>query len=136
MSTMSSHLIFFDGECVFCNRMVRFLLQKDRAGHFLFAPLQGVTAKEFFTTPPSLDTLILVEHFKTAKQKQLRFGKAALRICWYLPGGWKLLGLLSFLPSFLADPIYRLIARNRHFFGGKVESVESGVLSSSGRLLP
>ena len=36
--------MFYDGVCALCNRTVTFLLERDRAGVFRFAPLQGELA--------------------------------------------------------------------------------------------
>ncbi|MBS0621541.1 MAG: DUF393 domain-containing protein [Verrucomicrobia bacterium] len=97
---MRRHVIYFDGECSLCNRTVCFLQRQDKKHLFRYEPLgeQG-------------ETLIFLEEGK----KPLRYGKGALRIFWHLGGLWRLLGIFSFLPAFIVDPIYRLIARNRHF---------------------
>ncbi len=116
---MPDFVIFFDGECPLCNRAVRFLASRDKKEKFAYAPLQGETAKKTFGQPPALDTLVLVEG-----NRPLYYGKGALRICWYLGGAWRLLGALSFLPTLLADGIYRLIAKNRHLFGKTVPELK------------
>ena len=33
-------LILFDGECMFCNKTIQFILKNDKKEHFLFAALQ------------------------------------------------------------------------------------------------
>ena len=45
--------IFFDGVCAMCNTFVNLALRIDRKQLFLFAPLQGTTAKELL--PPLSD---------------------------------------------------------------------------------
>lgn len=40
-------VLFFDGECGLCNRVVRWLLASDRRGTLRFAPLQGPTAQAY-----------------------------------------------------------------------------------------
>ena len=37
-------ILFYDGYCGFCNRMVLFVLERDKSLHFKFAPLKGKTA--------------------------------------------------------------------------------------------
>lgn len=127
------HLIFYDGHCSLCRRAVINLLKADKKKKLLFAPLQGSTAKTLFKKVPELTSLILMENFGSSKQQELHYGKAALRICWHLGGLWSLLGLLSFLPTFLVDILYRFIARRRHFFGGRRGEI---VLPHDRRLLP
>ena len=39
----ASDIIFYDGECGLCHRVVRFVLSEDRAHAFRFAPLQSET---------------------------------------------------------------------------------------------
>lgn len=131
-----AYLVLFDGECALCNRAVRALIQADRNQLFLFAPLQGETASKLVAPPIPLDTLILVEGFHSHQPRLLRYGKGALRICWHLPGWYKGIGLLSFLPAWAIDPLYRLVARNRHLLiAGSASSVPLEELSK-GRLLP
>ena len=36
-----SAIILFDGVCNFCNSSVNFIIERDRAGYFKFAPLQS-----------------------------------------------------------------------------------------------
>jgi len=111
------HVIFYDGECPLCNRVVRFLLRVDRKKQFCFAPLNGRTAENKLAglrlKDPELDTLVLLQNFNTGHEKLLIEGRAALRIFWLLGGKYSLLGILSFLPSFFADYIYRITARHR-----------------------
>lgn len=127
-----AHLILFDGECALCNQSVRYLLGADAKESLLFAPLQGETAQSILKEPIELDTLIFVEGFQTQKQRLWRYGKGALRICWHLGKWYRVLGLLSFLPHWVVDPLYRIIARNRHFLFKKGGAVPL----ESRRLLP
>lgn len=112
------HLVFYDGQCGFCDRTVRFLLDVDDKQQFIFAPLQGSTAAPFIQDlPPALknaDSLILVENYQSDHPQVYILSKAVFRICWLLGGAWTLLGWLCFLPSFLFDWGYRLVAQNRH----------------------
>lgn len=116
---MNKHLVFYDGDCGLCDHVVQFLLKHDKEQKFLFAPLQGITAANSLQELPpkykTLDTLILLENYATPQQKSYVLGRGAFRILWLLGGTWKLIGWISFLPSFLYDWGYRLIARNRRY---------------------
>jgi predicted DCC family thiol-disulfide oxidoreductase YuxK len=110
-----THLLFYDGECGLCDQMAQFVLDHDKHNRFLFAPLQGETAKEHL--PPgyrTLDSLSLIQDYGSPGERFYRESKGGLRIFWLLGGWWKLIGWLSFLPSFTFDWLYRLIARNRN----------------------
>lgn len=138
-SNMNKHLVFYDGHCGFCDRVVTFLLKQDREGKFLFAPLQGTTAEKLLKDMPAevkqADSLILVENFQSPNEKIYIFGKGAFRIAWLLGGAWSLIGWISFLPSFLYDWGYRLVARNRSLLSGSKECRIPDP-SQKGRFLP
>lgn len=86
------HLVFYDGECGLCDHVVQFLLWADRKGVFVFAPLQGETAREVLKGLPEesrgADSLVLVENYKSENAQFYLFGKGALRIAWLLGGLW------------------------------------------------
>lgn len=112
------HLLFYDGECGFCDHAVQFVFKRDTRIQFQFAPLQGETAARMLKDLPAqykgLDSLILIENYGTPQAKTYVLGQGAFRILWLLGGPWKLLGSLSYLPPFLYNWGYRLIASNRH----------------------
>lgn len=112
------HLVFYDGECGLCDQIVQILLKIDRAQILAFAPLQGSTAELYLKELPAqyknLDSLIFIENYESQTPQTYVQGKAVLRILWLIGGFWKLLGALFFLPAFLYDWMYRLIAKHRH----------------------
>lgn len=114
------HVVFYDGACGLCDFIVQRLIKADKKEIFLFAPLQGKTAAAKLKLLPqsvtSKDSLILVENFNQPNESVLIYGKAALRILWLLGGIFSLPGMLSFLPGFLFDWAYRLVAKNRARF--------------------
>lgn len=114
---MMAHIVFFDGECGLCDRSVRLLLKIDKHKQLLFAPLQGRTAQTdlvpIYPEAMKMDSLVLMDDDHGKKNVYLR-GKGALRILWHIGGWWKLLGIFSFLPTLIADFVYRIVAKNRH----------------------
>lgn len=113
-----SNLVFYDGECGLCDRTVQWLLKRDKEKIFLFAPLQGETAKNLLKDlspeEKSVDSLILIEDYQHAPKIHL-MAKAVFRILWLLGGGWSFLGSYFWMPKSLIDPFYRLVAKNRHW---------------------
>ncbi|HMU46750.1 MAG TPA: thiol-disulfide oxidoreductase DCC family protein [Chitinophagaceae bacterium] len=113
-------LVLFDGVCNFCNYWVNFAIKRDKKGKLMFSPLQGKTAKEKLThfnfNQKTLSSVILVDKGKIFTQSS-----AAIRICRYLDGGWKLLYGLIVIPKFIRDFFYNIIARNRYKWFGKKE---------------
>lgn len=114
-------IILFDGFCNFCNYWVNFAIKRDRNEKLKFTPLQGETAKQLLPqyniNPTSLSSVIFIDKGKAFTQSS-----AAIRICLYLNGGWKLFYGLMIIPKFIRDPIYNIIARNRYKWFGKKES--------------
>ena len=119
MNTKFNHLVFYDGECGLCDRIVQGLIKTDKNEQFAFAPLKGVTAELYLRELPAdfkgIDSLVLVEDYKINPKNYIQ-SRAAFRICWLLGGVWVLIGWLSFLPSFFFDWAYRIVARNRQRF--------------------
>src|SRR5262249_40586965 len=56
-------VIFFDGVCGLCDRWVSFVLARDRRNEFLFATLQGETARERLqiAADQPLNSVVLVD---------------------------------------------------------------------------
>ena len=42
------NIVFYDGECGFCNRTVQFILKHERNQQILFSSLQSDFSKDFF----------------------------------------------------------------------------------------
>ena len=118
MQDQLQRVIFFDGVCGLCNAWVDFILKRDRAGIFSFAPLQGNYAKEM--EPEASKNLNTMIYFVSG-QRYYRTG-AILRILRDLGGIWYLVWVFWFVPFFIRDFLYGLIARNRYRIFGKKEN--------------
>ncbi len=116
---MPKHLVFYDGECGFCDRVVQILLKVDKERIFAFAPLQGATAEELLKDMApedrSADSMVLVENYQDASARQYHIrSMAVFRTCWLLGGFWKSVGWKFYLPPWMFDWFYNIVARNRH----------------------
>jgi len=113
----NNNIIFFDGICALCNKFVQFVIRHDPEGCFKFAALQSDIAKrllgESFTTP--MKTVVLFQSGKIYKRST-----AALRICAQLSGGWQLLYIFHFIPGFIRDAVYDIIAKSRYRWFGRI----------------
>lgn len=113
-------VVLFDGVCNLCNGTVRFAARRDPAGKLRYANLQsdyGRSALIRINYPPdALDTFILLdgENFYT-------HSTAALRLAIHLRFPWPLVALLLGVPRPLRDAVYRLIARNRYRWFGRLD---------------
>jgi predicted DCC family thiol-disulfide oxidoreductase YuxK len=111
-------VVLFDGVCNFCNSTVKFIVDRDPAGYFQFAPLQSETARRILADfePPSgfLDSIILVEDGNCYGRSS-----AALRILRRLGGPWAFAYPLLLVPRPIRDAAYDWFARRRYRWFGK-----------------
>ncbi len=120
-------VVFYDGVCGLCNRLVQFVLKRDRMDRFRFAALQGVFASDVLPrhgkNPADLNTLYLLLDPGEVSERVLERGRAVLRIFSHLGGPWKATGaVFGILPTWLLDAVYGLVAKNRYRLFGKRES--------------
>lgn len=120
MIPQNKSLILFDGVCNFCNASVNFIIDRDLNDHFRMASLQsefGQSVLREFSKPLSdFDTLLLLHEGKIFEKST-----AALMIASKLRFPWFLLKIFLFLPNWLRDPFYLLVARNRYRLFGTAD---------------
>ncbi len=106
------HIVFYDGDCGFCNTSVQLIL-KNRKADFFFIPLQSDIAHQImarFKEEIKMNTLYLIEN-----QKLYKKSTAAIRIAKNLKGIYPLLYYIGYLvPKFIRDWIYDQVAKRRH----------------------
>jgi predicted DCC family thiol-disulfide oxidoreductase YuxK len=111
-------VVLFDGVCNLCNRIVQFIIKRDKKKQFLFASLQGKTGHEVlkkFNLPVNdFNSFIVLEDDKIYTRST-----AALRMLKKLGSGWKLFYGFIIFPRFIRNAIYNWIARNRYKWYGK-----------------
>jgi len=114
-------VLLFDGVCNLCHGAVRFVLDRDRAARFRFAPLQSDVGRALLgrhgLDPDALDTMVLVD----AAGAHVR-STGMLRVARALGAPWSWLYPLVALPRRLRDAVYDWIARNRYRWFGKKDA--------------
>lgn len=112
--------LFYDGDCGFCHRSVRFVLSEELATPTdlrpRFAPLGSATFAKRLASHPELDPASLPDSIVLELENGaiLTRSAAALEIASRLGGFWRFLALIgSRLPSGLLDAGYDAIARVR-----------------------
>ena len=108
------------------------MLRRDHEGSFRFASLQNPLAARILArhgaNPQDLDTVYVVLNHDLAKEAQpderlLPRSDAVIFVLKRLGGIWKVLGLfVQFLPRFLRDWGYRVVAGNRYRVFGRFET--------------
>jgi len=114
-------LILFDGECLFCNKTMQFVLKNDQTEYFLFAALESDIGQEvkakYFAQRPIPDSIILI----TEKGVSIK-SNAILRIfrkCQYI---WVLYYVLFPIPKPIQNTLYDWFAQKRYSIFGKTNT--------------
>jgi predicted DCC family thiol-disulfide oxidoreductase YuxK len=135
-------VLFFDGECGFCDRAIRFAMAHDVRRSLSASPLQGVTAST--TLPPFASALVGVDSIvlyrpatPTTEASVQLHSDAALSVLRLLGGGWSILGYAGLLvPRWIRDLMYKAFARRRFRLFGRVEACALWPEAWRARLLP
>ena len=120
-------IVFYDGVCGLCNRLVQFLIKRDKRGTLRFASLQSDFAAKVLRRhgidPADLDTVHVVVNYDEPDERVLNRSDAILRAWIELGGFWKSLAVTAqIIPRSLRDLVYRFVARNRYQVFGKYET--------------
>ena len=115
-----NNIILFDGLCNLCNRLVIFILKRDRNRIFKFAPLQSERGQQILASfnlnisEINPDTFILI-----SDNQALIKSTAALKLLKQLCYPCKFFYLFIIIPRPVRDFIYDLIARHRYRLFGQ-----------------
>jgi predicted DCC family thiol-disulfide oxidoreductase YuxK len=116
-------LVFYDGACGLCHRLVRFVLNRDPTGRFRYAPLGGTTF-ERLVPPGARDPLPDSVVVRTADGRMLVRSAAIIQIGERLGDPWRtLVAVVGLLPHWLLDAGYDAIARIRSRLFDRPEGV-------------
>lgn len=116
-----SAIILFDGVCNFCNGSVNFIIERDPAAYFKFAPLQSEVGEKLLgkygVDKTRTDSVVLIED-----EKVYTYSTAALRIARHLEGFWSKFYGFRLVPGVVRDFFYKLFAKNRYRLFGKKDA--------------
>ncbi len=136
---LPARLVLYDGVCGFCDGAVRWLLERDPAGRFCYAPLQGETTAWLRRLHPEipidLDTIVLVESENNRSRVFLR-SDAVWRVFAELAGPWRWFAWLRWLPRSLRDYGYGQFARRRYHWFGRFEACRMPDAAERARFWP
>ena len=105
-------ILFYDGECGFCNSAVQFVLKHRKHNSIYFATLQSDLAKHLLGEKGieiKLDTLYFFKDGKVYHKST-----AALHITSELKFPFPLFQVFFIVPRFIRDAVYSFIAKRRH----------------------
>ncbi len=128
-------LVLYDGTCGLCARSVRWILRHEADHELRFAPLQGETTDalraRYPNIPQTLDSVVLIAGGKA----HLR-SKAFLHLGKHLRAPWRWAYAFRWLPGFVLNLGYRLIAAIRYRIWGRVDACELPSPEQRARFLP
>lgn len=113
--------VLFDGVCNFCNGAVNFVIARDKAGYFKFAPLQseigGQMQAKYGIDPEKTDSIVLIED-----DRAYVHSTAALKIARRLGSPWPVFYALIIVPRPIRDLAYKLFAKYRYRLFGRQDA--------------
>ena len=123
-------LVVFDGHCGFCNGWVRWLLRRDRRDRLRFAASSSEAIAPLLARHADLldaggapGTVLVFRNPLEAGEQALTRCAATISLLRELSQPWPVVATaLSWIPRFLSDPLYRLVARWRYSIWGRLES--------------
>ncbi len=127
-------IVFFDGQCGMCDYFIKLIARADRNHIFMFAPLQGETAKS------KISDVILESQGGTMvyldQDRIYTRSDAVLIICSRLSGKWRLLSAALIIPRPIRDAVYRFIAINRYRWIGQTAACRISSAEERALFLP
>jgi predicted DCC family thiol-disulfide oxidoreductase YuxK len=119
---MTDSIIVFDGVCVMCSRWVGFVLRRDRRRQYRFAAMQTPGGRALLVAhgidPDDPLSFLLLQGGTGYTDTD-----AIVRILRSFGGGWRVAAvLLSIVPRFIRNPLYRWVARRRYRLFGRRET--------------
>jgi predicted DCC family thiol-disulfide oxidoreductase YuxK len=119
---------------------MRWLLDHDRKGRLLFAPLQGETARAVAArhsrAEDSLSTVVYVRDFGAPSERVYLRSDAALAILGDIGGPYRVLSALRVVPRSLRDLLYDWVAARRYRWFGKLDACRLPDKGTTERFLP
>jgi predicted DCC family thiol-disulfide oxidoreductase YuxK len=128
-------IVAFDGVCVLCNRFVLFLIAHDHAGRLRFASNQSSEGVKIFEATRQ-DVGNPVSVVLNDGGRYFVESTAAIRAIASLGGLWRLASALRIVPAPLRDAVYRVVARNRYGWFGKLDRCPLPKAEWADRFLP
>ncbi len=113
-------ILLYDGVCILCNRLIIFIIKRDKQAKIRFTPLQSASGVSILAKAGlsihDINSIVLVEDDKVFLKSS-----AILHIFKVLGGGWRLFSGLAIIPEFIRDFVYKVIAFHRYRIFGRRE---------------
>jgi predicted DCC family thiol-disulfide oxidoreductase YuxK len=122
-------LMLYDGLCGVCNNAVQWVIHRDHADRFCFAPQQSALAAEILSRRGidrvamlKNNSVYLVLDAGSEHERVLTQSDVTVNLLLLLGGRWRVFGkILRAVPRFVRNSAYRMFARNRYRLTGQYE---------------
>ncbi len=122
-------LMLYDGLCGVCNNAVQWVIQRDHADRFRFAPQQSALAAQILSRSGidreamlKNNSVYMVLDTGSEHERVLTQSDVTVSLLLLLGGRWRVLGrILRVVPRFARNIAYRMFARNRYRLTGQYE---------------
>lgn len=112
MFESKGQIVFYDGDCGFCNRSVAFILKNDKTRSIKFAAIQSDFTNMLFRDKgwpaPDLSTFYFYENAGIFEKST-----GALKVAKYLKFPYTLMLAFWIIPPFIRNYVYNVIAKRR-----------------------
>jgi len=105
----TDNVIYFDDQCILCNKCVQFILKWEKNKILKFASIQTLEKPVVGYREMDLENTIV---FKEGNKIYVR-SEAIFKILNYLDGFWPLFKVFKIIPIIISDKIYKYIAKRR-----------------------
>jgi predicted DCC family thiol-disulfide oxidoreductase YuxK len=111
----SKNILVFDGDCLLCNKLIQFILRKDKRKKIHLVTLQSNLGKSILIKykfkPDDYSTVMFIKN-------EVLYTKstAVIEILTHLNRVYKMALCLLIIPKFIRDFVYSIVAKNRHRF--------------------
>jgi len=118
MNDVHRTIVFFDGECLLCNRTLLWIVRNEKSQKMVFAPLKGIQAQMLLEEYDALPDSIIVHDGMNILTKS----HAILHICKEMGGIWNIIHvIMKIIPKGIRDILYDIIAKNRYVWFGTTQ---------------
>jgi predicted DCC family thiol-disulfide oxidoreductase YuxK len=128
-------VVLYDGDCGFCAKSVRWILDHERDHELRFAPLQGATAQLLRRHHPRIPASIASVVYVAGGRAHLR-SKAMLHLAGHLRAPWRWARAVRWFPGVVLDVGYRALAAVRYRIWGRADACQMVTPEQRARFLP
>ena len=122
MDIAASPVLLFDGHCNLCNGSIQFILGHERAPVLRFASLDSDFGQQILTKYAASHHIVPDSILVLNGDEILTKSSAALFVSGFLKSPWRFLKYTRYIPRFLRDGVYDIIARSRYRIFGRSDT--------------